>query len=278
MAKGPDGYAKFFKQAQAVARGESESPEARLKQELERRAKLRGAKTRVKRAKFPMHSAVVVVVGLVAAGAAVTRPDLAERAYDATVGLFGHIEISPIGAASASAPPAANAAKDEAKPAATNAGPPATSAPSADAAATADAGPPRSLTPEEINVFSKLSERKKQLDLREAELSKLEEELQKQKAELDKKLQQLETTRREIASTLKTRVEADGEKVDKLVQMYSNMKPQQAAKVIETLNEDLAVGVLDKMKKKNAADVLNVMDPKKARKLSEILAGYKRAE
>ena len=139
-------------------------------------------------------------------------------------------------------------------------------------------GVPRSLTQEEVSVFSRLTTEKRQLDLREAELSKLEEELQKQRTELEKKLAQLESIRKEIASALKTKVEGDRAKVDKLVLMYSDMKAQQAAKVIETLNEDLAVEILEKMKKKNAADVLNVMGAKKAQKLSEILAGYKRAE
>lgn len=132
-------------------------------------------------------------------------------------------------------------------------------------------------TPEELSFFNKLNDRKKQLDLREAELNKLEEELQKQKLALDDKIKQLDHTRDEISATLKTRVATDQAKIDKLVEFYSTMKPQQAAKVIESLNEDLAVNVLDKMKKKNAAEVLNVMDAKKARRFSELLTGYERS-
>ncbi len=134
----------------------------------------------------------------------------------------------------------------------------------------------KSWSAEEVSFFDKLDERKHELDLREAELSKLEEELQKQKVELDDKIKQLESMRSKIAQTLKTRVESDQEKVGKLVDVYAGMKPQQAAKVLESVNEDLAVQVLDRMKKKNASDILNVMDSKKAQKLSEMLAGYQR--
>ena len=133
-------------------------------------------------------------------------------------------------------------------------------------------------TEEEMSFFNKLGERKKELDTREAELNKLDEELQKQKIELEKRIQYLEQIRAQIGTTLKSKVSADQEKVDKLVQFYSGMKPAQAAKVMESINEELAVGILDKMKKKNAADILNAMESKKAQKLSEVLAGYKRAE
>lgn len=129
---------------------------------------------------------------------------------------------------------------------------------------------------EELSIFKKLNERKNELDLREAELNRLEEELQSQRSELEHKLKQLEKMRNQISKTLEERVKSDQEKIDKLIQVYSSMKPQQAAKVIETLVEDLAVEVLDKMKKKSAAEILNMMDAKKARRLSELLTGYQR--
>ena len=53
------------------------------------------------------------------------------------------------------------------------------------------------------------------------------------------------------------------------------MKPGQAANIISTINEDLAIQVLSKMKKKNAAQILNMIEPAKARVLSEKFAGYK---
>lgn len=129
---------------------------------------------------------------------------------------------------------------------------------------------------DEIDHLSKLNDRKKELDAREEELNRQEAELQNQKAELDKRLKDLEEMRGKISSILEDRVKADDQKVDTLVQMYSNMKPPQAAKVFETMDEDLVVEILGRMKKKNAADIMNLLKPEKAQIISEKYAGYKR--
>jgi flagellar motility protein MotE (MotC chaperone) len=55
------------------------------------------------------------------------------------------------------------------------------------------------------------------------------------------------------------------------------MKPPQAAKIFETIDEDLAVQILGRMKKKSAADILNLMKPEKAQMFTENFAGYKRS-
>ncbi len=54
------------------------------------------------------------------------------------------------------------------------------------------------------------------------------------------------------------------------------MKPQQAAKVFESMDEDLAIEILGRMKKKPAAEILNLVKSEKAQVLSEKYAGYKR--
>ena len=118
--------------------------------------------------------------------------------------------------------------------------------------------------------------RKKELDTREATLIELETELQEQKEEIEKKIRYLEGVRSKVASMLKERVAINEEKVKKLVDFYSNMKPQNAAKIISRIDEDLAVAVLGKMKKLNAAEIMNRLAPLKAQKLSEKFAGYQK--
>jgi len=135
---------------------------------------------------------------------------------------------------------------------------------------------PKGFTGEELSHFNKLNDRKKELDQREAELTALEEELHKQKKEIEERISKLETIRQDVASVLKERVEVDEQRVATLVDFYSNMKPKQAAEIMASLNEDLAVEVLGKMKKKNAADILNLLEPAKARAISEKFTGYKR--
>lgn len=143
-------------------------------------------------------------------------------------------------------------------------------------ASTQQATVKKDFTQEEINHFARLNDRKRELDAREEELNRMETELSKQKEELEKRLADLEQTRRGISSALEDRVKVDEKKVETLVQVYSNMKPQQAAKVFESMDEDLAIEVLGRMKKKNAAEIMNLIKPEKAQVLSEKYAGYKR--
>jgi len=128
----------------------------------------------------------------------------------------------------------------------------------------------------ELNHLARLRERKIELDKREEDLVKLEEELTQQRADLEQKLKELENVRRNISSTLEEKVQNDDQKVQDLVAFYSNMKPPQAAKILETIDEALAVRVIEKMKKKSAADIMNLLKPEKAQSLSEKYAGYRK--
>jgi flagellar motility protein MotE (MotC chaperone) len=178
--------------------------------------------------------------------------------------ILASLEVSIFGNAEAAAKDAEPAVADKAKTAAV---------PSEESVIVK--APPKSWSEEEVTLFKKLDSRKKQLDEKEVELTKLEEELQSQKTELEKKLTSLETVRTSIANKLEDKVKVDNSKVDTLVSVYANMKPAQAAKVIESINEDLAVEVLTKMKNKSAAEILNLMNPDVAKKLSERFAGFR---
>lgn len=128
---------------------------------------------------------------------------------------------------------------------------------------------------EDSDYLFKLSERKKELDAREDSLNKQAEEIAKQKQEIELKLKQLEDYREKISTLLKDRMTSDSKKIETLVQVYTNMKPAQAAKIFETMDEDLVIEILSRMKKKNAADVLNLVNANKAQVLSEKFTGYR---
>jgi flagellar motility protein MotE (MotC chaperone) len=127
---------------------------------------------------------------------------------------------------------------------------------------------------EKPSYIQGLVDKEKDLDEREKKLVDLEEKLQLQKIELDKKIEALEATRRDIASRLESRVNQDEEDITKLVGVYSNMKAQNAATVISKLDDDLAVKILKRMKKQDAGNILNFLDPEKAKLLSEKYSGY----
>ena len=176
--------------------------------------------------------------------------------FDSIETYFKKIEIS-VGTAQAA---------EEVKPAGV--------APAASAAAVV-AAPVEAKKVDDTDYLFKLAERKKQLDLREEELNKLAERIEKQKLEISDKLTKLEETRAKISTALEEKIKADDGKVETLVQIYSNMKPQQSAKVFETLDEDLVIEILGRMKKKNAADILNLIKAEKAQVLAERYTGYR---
>ncbi len=126
----------------------------------------------------------------------------------------------------------------------------------------------------DINYFRMLEKKEQVLDDKEKQLKKLESNLQIQREELVAKIKELQQMRADISNALKDKVDTDKGTVDKLVQVYANMKPKSAAKVLETMKEELAVKILQKMKKKNAAAILNVINAKRAENLTELIAGY----
>lgn len=140
---------------------------------------------------------------------------------------------------------------------------------------TAKEGNAEKKSADDADYLFKLAERKKALDLREEELNKFAAELEKQKAEIEEKIKKLDETRSKISTVLQEKIKTDDAKVETLVQMYSNMKPQQVAKVFETLDEDLVIDILSRMKKKTAADILNLIKPEKAQIFAERFTGYR---
>lgn len=258
-----NGYDQFFKNARQVAdqnngvkfQKRNPSPKLHLdlasedvEQQIRRRMKMSAPKKK-KKAPVPWKMIGVSFLGFMVAIWGFQNHEEVEN-------IIKRVEVQMTGEAIAQP----SAAPAEAAPA----------EPKAEAPVTA------AMSGHEIDHLQKLNERSKELDAREEELNRMETELATQKVELEKRLKELEEMRGKISGILEDRVKVDDEKVDTLVQMYTNMKPPQAAKVFETMDEDLAIEILGRMKKKNAADIMNLLKPEKAQILSEMFAGYKR--
>lgn len=285
-----NGYQKFFQEAKKNAAkaktSDGASPEDLVRQHLADRMRAKRKKKREAAGRNSRQAPVFAILLLMFALGAGVVGFLHPEALDdldlsvPTVTSYFHlpqIKLGLFGQATASTGEKAEATKapQSAKNAESVAATKAASSPAAVGEKSEASVDVKQWTQEELSFFKKLNERKAELDRREAEVVKLEEELQKQRDGIEERIKQLEAMRKQISETLKGRVEQDQEKVAKLVDVYSNMKPSQASRVIETLNEDLAVTILDRMKKKNAAEILNTMSAGKARKLSEMLTGYR---
>lgn len=259
------GYDQFFKKAQKVAekkkiqfnlssedRGDSQYIAQELRARL--KPKINKSKAKAKSKKIPWKLVGVSFVGLVITAICLWKADEIDK-------MARRVEIDFLGTAKA------EEVKHEEKKVDSK-----TEEKKSEEAAVAK----KEYTQDDIDHLSKLNERKRELDAREEELARTEQELAAQKAELEKKMNELEQTRRNISSVLEEKVQADDKKVDNLVQVYSNMKPQQAAKAFEEMDEGLAIEILGRMKKKNAAEIMNLVKSEKVKVLSEKYAGYKR--
>lgn len=106
--------------------------------------------------------------------------------------------------------------------------------------------------------------REQQLDKREADLKALE-------AEVDAKLKHLNELEAKVQTMLNEAGKVQDEKMLHLIDVYSNMKPKQAAQVLATMDEGIAVKILAGMSGRKAGEVLSSVPSDRAAKLSEAL-------
>ena len=269
-----NGYEQFFKSAKKAKKIASNSEIGRSAQKAEtaeeylRKAlKIKDSKNKQSQRQPPKLAISILMILTLVAGLGYFFPDEISES-------LGKIEISFL--TNVLAVEASNSSAKSANSAETNGVAGADVASTGEKSSTLACPENKGFTEEELSHFNRLNERKNELDRREAELSLLEEELHKQKSEIEGRITKLEKIREEVAGVLKDRVEVDQQRVNTLVDFYSNMKPKQAAEIFSNLNEDLAVEVLGKMKKKNAAEIMNLLPATKAKTLSEKFTGYKR--
>lgn len=116
-----------------------------------------------------------------------------------------------------------------------------------------------------------LAEQLQDLRTRQGELDKKETDLRSLELELDKKLENLKTLEAKMQKMIEEGNTLRDEKMRHLVDVYSNMKPKQAAGVLETLDESIAVRILAGMSGRKAGEILSSVSAARAAKLSEAL-------
>jgi flagellar motility protein MotE (MotC chaperone) len=202
--------------------------------------------------------------------------------------LWSVLSPAPVAMAQAPVPPAAKPHAAGATPAAPaapapSATPTAASGPGAApaaAAAPADGAPadkpqsvdPLSMSPSEIDLLQKLSERRAALEKRDAELSQREVLLQATEKRIDEKIAKLAAIEKDIGGIVDKQNQEDDARLKSLVKIYETMKPHDAARIFEQLDMPVLLGVVEHMKEMKAAPILASMDPAKARAVTLALA------
>lgn len=176
----------------------------------------------------------------------------------------------------AQTPPASGAEHTQPAAAGDHAQAPAT-APAADPNSPAPSGAPgQGFTPTEVELLQRLQERREQLDTRARELDQREAMLTAAETRFDQKITELQNLKKEIQGLL-TQANAEQQaQLDSLVKIYETMKPADAAKIFNNLENDVLLNVISRMKEAKVAPVFAAMDEKRAQEVTILLAARKR--
>jgi flagellar motility protein MotE (MotC chaperone) len=147
--------------------------------------------------------------------------------------------------------------------------------PAPPSAAKPDAIDPLAISPSEMELLQKLSERRAELDKRAADLSQREVLLQAAEKRIDDKIARLQSLEKDIGGIVDKQSEESEARTRSLVKIYETMKPHDAARIFEQLDMGVLLSVLEHMKERNAAPILAALDPIKARAVTLALAERK---
>ena len=146
-----------------------------------------------------------------------------------------------------------------------------TAMPEADRAAIAArmlADDPTLLTQTEIDLLQKLAERRVEIDARANELESRVVLLAAAEARIDIKVQELKDLQATIEALVKEYDKQQLTKLLSLVKIYENMKPKDAARILEELDMDTLLPVVDRMKDRSLAAILAKMNSQRARDIT----------
>ena len=129
------------------------------------------------------------------------------------------------------------------------------------------------INPETFRMIETIENKNRELKKREEELRLKEIRLEALEAKVRKDLEKIEQSISESKEQLGIQDEKTQENVAALIKVYSSMKPQEAANLVEAIDEGLALKIISGMKSKIAGQVLSQLDVKVAKRISEKMAG-----
>jgi flagellar motility protein MotE (MotC chaperone) len=127
---------------------------------------------------------------------------------------------------------------------------------------------PGDASPAQKALLERLQQRRQELDARARDLELRENLIKEAEQRLEQRLNEL----RVLENPASAENPNDSPKMKNLVVMYEGMKPKEAARIFEKLDVAVLVGIARAMKPAKLAEVLAVMGPDAAQKLTVELA------
>jgi flagellar motility protein MotE (MotC chaperone) len=128
------------------------------------------------------------------------------------------------------------------------------------------------ISPAELRILQSLKGRRTELDARDADLASMLPLMATAEQKLDAKVAALEAVKAEVRVLLGQVSEQEKAENDRLVAVYSAMRPREAARVFATLDDDVRLPVAAAMRPRSLAAIMAQMEPAAARVLTEKLA------
>ncbi len=135
----------------------------------------------------------------------------------------------------------------------------------------------RALSPAERALVERLGERRDAIDARQRELDMREKLLETAERKLDGRVGELKAVEDKLDAKKDEKETAEAQGLKRLVIMYENMKPKDAARVFDRLPSDVLVPVVLQMNPRKMSEVLASMSAEAAEKLTVSLANRARA-
>lgn len=124
----------------------------------------------------------------------------------------------------------------------------------------------------QVDVLTSLSKRRAELDARERDVEMRENLIRAAEDRVDRKIADLKQLQTQIQALLQQHDDAQHKQIDSLVKTYSSMKPKDAARIFDNLNDDVLLAVASGMKPDVLGAILAQMQAEVAQKLTVKLA------
>ncbi len=118
-----------------------------------------------------------------------------------------------------------------------------------------------------------LRKRREEVEAKAGEIARREAEFAARERALEEQLKKLEEARKDLLAVKALNSKESEEKVAKLVETFETMSPKAASQLIATLDEALAVTAMARMSTPKLAKIMNLMEPERSGRLTELLAG-----
>ena len=134
------------------------------------------------------------------------------------------------------------------------------------------------ISPAELKIIQSLSARRTELDARDQDFATTLPLMVAAEQKLDAKVKALEALKAEMKQMLGQVDEREKAEIDRLVQVYSAMRPKDAAPVMASLEDRVRLPVAAAMRPRTLAAVMAQMTPAQAKELTEKMAARFQAQ